>query len=590
MHCLYIFRQDQVEYYWPAWRTAIQAGKIAAIMCSYNAVNGVPSCGNDYFMNQVAREEWGFGGFIESDCSAISDQAFTQYIERTYSKNNSAQQILLQAKTAITAGCDTNCGNYYLDNLQNSVEAGVTPMDALDTAVTRLFTKAIDLGKLDFNPPSYYTDSNAYGLAQIDSEEHRTLALSAAEQGIVLLKNDGVLPLTTKNVNGKKIALVGPHANATREMLSNYVGDNTLVYSNSPYDAFKAKSMGYDISYSAGCQDVYCNTTKGFSDAISTAKAADYVIVVLGLHPSTNGATGCRDYANAGSGCEAEGWDRNTVELPANQTYLLTNVTTVNKNVILVLINAGPIDVTYSKNSKDVRAIIEAFYPGQAGGPAIRNIIYGETAPSGKLPITNYDKSILNTRKTIMDMSLRDNGGITYRYYTGKPLYPFGYGLYYTTFNYTYYNSSQLDTNGERVIETKSLADFYRNGYYNYKSESTSFIVEVYNTGPVASDCVVLGFVTSESDPDAPLIKLFDFGRVYVPVGSKVNVTLSITPESISVTNKDGNERIVPGKYNIFMGDYMNNNYVHHILSMIGNEESIFDLKQIKEKYNAKRS
>ena len=251
-----------------------------------------------------------------------------------------------------------------------------------------------------------------------------------------------------------------------------------------------------------------------------------------------------------------------------------------------MLINGGAIDISWAKSN--VPGIIEAFYPGEFGGAALANIIYGSAAPAGKLPTTIYDASFLKSRPSIMDMSLRGGSGITYRYYTGTPVYSFGYGLYYTNFTYKYYNSTQLDTNGERVIESKTLADFYRNGYYNYKSDASSFIVEITNIGKVPSDCIVLGFVTSEDDPDAPLIKLFDFQRAYVDVGKKVNVTLSITPESISVTNKDGNERIVPGKYNLFMGDYQNNNYVHHRLTMVGNEESIFNLKEIKEKYYGK--
>ena len=186
----------------------------------------------------------------------------------------------------------------------------------------------------------------------------------------------------------------------------------------------------------------------------------------------------------------------------------------------------------------------------------------------------------MTARPTIMDMSLRDNGGLTYRYYQGQPVYPFGYGLYYTNFTYKYYGDNV------RFIDTKMIADWYRNGYYFYKSESTSFIVQVSNIGNVASDCIVLGFVTKDDqDPDAPLKKLFDFQRIFVKVGQSVNVSLSVSPESISLVNKYGNERIVPGKYNLHLGDYMNNNYITTQLVMIGKEESIFNLPDIKAKY-----
>ena len=550
-------------------------------MCSYNAVNNMPSCGNDYFINQVVREEWGWDGFVVSDCGAIGDGAFTRYIQQTYPKDNQTVQQYQQARQAISAGCDTNCGSFYNNHLQLSVENGIASMDDVDRAARRLFKRSIMLGKLDFNPSSYYTDINAYGPAQIDSPEHRALALSAAEQGIVLLKNDGnMLPLSQTG-NGKTIALIGPHAGATQDLLSNYHGTNLLVNSNSPYFAFKNDSVGYKIVYEIGC-NVTCDTTQGFNDAISAAKSADYAIVFLGLHPSH-----CNGNINEGSACEAEGWDRNTIDLPVNQTALLQQIYAVNKNTILVLINGGTSNISWAKSN--VPAIIEAFYPGELGGVAIRNIIFGDAMPAGKLPVTIYDGSFMKSRPSIMDMSLRNNGGITYRYYTGDALYSFGYGLYYTNFTYKYYNSSSFDNEyGERVIDSKILADFYRNGYYFYKSDAASFIVEVTNVGNVGSDCVVLGFVTSENDPDAPLIKLFDFQRVYVDKGQKVNVTLSITPESISVTNRYGNERIVPGKYNLYLGDYQNDNYVHHKVKLIGNQESIFDLQKVKQKYQNK--
>ena len=250
-----------------------------------------------------------------------------------------------------------------------------------------------------------------------------------------------------------------------------------------------------------------------------------------------------------------------------------------NKNKILILINGDAIDISWSKENID--GIIEAFYPGELGGGAIANILFGLVSPAEKLIYTIYDKSFLTSRPSIMDMNLRDNGGITYRYYTGTPVYPFGYGLSYTNFTYKYYNSSSDLT---RTVNTKLLADFYRNGYYFYKTEATSFVVEVTNTGNMASDCVVLGFVTSENDPDAPLIKLFDFQRTFVDIGQSVNVTLSITPESISITNKYGNERIVPGKYNLYIGDYQNNNFIKTHLILRGEEESIFNLQKIKRK------
>eukprot|EP01084_Bolivina_argentea_P243621 408372_1 len=418
--------QDQVEYYWPAFRAAVQTGLVNSIMCSYNGVNYIPSCGNDYFMNEIARGEWGFDGFFVSDCGAVADQAFRTYVDSLYPNANTSTQQYEQARIAIEAGCDANCGSFYSNYLQGSVEHNITSQYDIDRASKRLWYRTFAAGALDFNPPSYYT---TYGPNKIDTSFHRKLALNAGEQGIVLLKNENnLLPLSTTNTNGKSIAMIGPHANATIAMLSNYHGTNTLVNSNSPYQAMKRNGL-YSIEYSQGC-DVLCTNKTGFTQAVSIASKTDYAIVFLGLLPG---------HCGTGASCEGEGFDRNTIEFAGYQLDLLQQVMSVNKNTMLVLINGGSIDISWAKTN--VPVIIEAFYPGELGGVAITNIILGLAVPVAKLPYTLYDKSFLTDRPSIMDMSLRDNGGITYRYYTGTPVYNFGFGLYYTNFTYKYYNA-----------------------------------------------------------------------------------------------------------------------------------------------------
>eukprot|EP01083_Nonionella_stella_P197311 725554_1 len=169
------------------------------------------------------------------------------------------------------------------------------------------------------------------------------------------------------------------------------------------------------VAYAEGC-NYLCTNTSGFQDAVNAAKNAEVAIVFLGLHPGTN----CEE------ACEDEGWDRNTIVFPGEQLTLLQQVYAVNKNVILVLINGGAIDISWPK--QNIPGIIEAFYPGELGGPAITSILLGDISPAGKLPYTIYDKSLLTSRPSIMDMSLRGGKGITYRYYTGTPVYWFGMG------------------------------------------------------------------------------------------------------------------------------------------------------------------
>ena len=215
---------------------------------------------------------------------------------------------------------------------------------------------------------------------------------------------------------------------------------------------------------------------------------------------------------------------------------------------------------------------------GELGGDAIYDVLFGNLSPAGKLPVTIYDENLIRNRPHISDMNLRDNGGITYRYYKGTPVYPFGYGLSYTTFeykwnnynsNYDYDNKSQ----GKRIT-TDKMAHYYFNKQYFYNA--IEFDVNVKNTGNMASDCVVLGFVSS-NDTDSPMKKLFDFQRVFIQVGQSVNVTLSVSPESISLTNKHGDERIIPGIYKIQIGETQN--FVETTLTMTGNQQTIFKMK-----------
>ena len=394
-----------------------------------------------------------------------------------------------------------------------------------------------------------------------------------ARQGIVLLKNENnILPLSidTINSNKLKIAIIGPNANATQTMLSNYQGKNILVNSHSPMNIISTNVI--NTSYASGCPFLNCTDTNGFADAVNLAKESDISIVFLGLCPGTTPT------CNGPSTVEREGLDRSNISFPGYQLELLKQVYDVNPNkTILVLINGGAIDLTWPKES-GLPAIIEAFYPGELGGDAIYDVLFGNVSPAGKLPFTIYDQSLIHNRPYISDMNLRNNGGITYRYYQGTPVYEFGFGLSYTTFEYQWSNYNYNYNGGEKekskLISTKKMANYYWNKQYFYKA--VDYEVTVKNTGNVGSDCVVLGFVSS-NHTDSPIKKLFDFQRVYVGVGQSVNVTLSVSPESISLTNTNGHERIVPGFYQVEIGEV--GQFLMGYLKMNGDEETIFKHK-----------
>ena len=381
-----------------------------------------------------------------------------------------------------------------------------------------------------------------------------------------------------------------------------------LMNSYSPLQVFINKFenvSNINVSYSSGCSDYSCSDTNGIDNATSVAKSADLAIVFLGKFSiisythiilcmiiclwrymctyiyvlglcADSGIAGCD-----GDALESEAHDRCNITFPSNQLTLLQQVYEVQSNTILVLINGGMIDISWAK--QNIAGIIEAFYPGELGGLAIFDIIFGNISPAGKLPVTIYDQSLLKNRPSIMDMSLRNNGGITYRYYQGTPVYPFGFGLSYTNFTYQWFDSEDdgsvrnYNSNSKKITSDDMIKSYKNNKYF---ASAVSFVVNVTNIGKMASDCVVLGFVAS-NHTDAPTNpKLFDFQRVFVNPGQSLNVSLSVSPESITLTDKFGRERISPGKYKIMIGEF-NNNYNHVIgaLQITGKRQLLSVLK-----------
>ena len=292
---------------------------------------------------------------------------FTAYLQ---SVDNGKTDNLLRSKIAIEGGCDANIGDVYVSYLYAAVQQNYTTEEVVDRATYRFLERTIQLGLIDFPGPYY----NTYGPERVDSPRNRDLALKAAQQGIVLLKNQmNVLPL--KRDKSIKYAFIGPHYNATQYMLSSYVGTNTLVNSHSPYQM--AKAQGLNVVGVEGC-DLGCTDTSGFSAAVSAAKDADVVVVFLGLEPLN--FAGNPTYSEA---VEAENCDRENITFPGKQLSLLQQVYAANSKTILVLFNGSPIDLTWPK--KNLNGIIESFYPGELGGDALLSVLFGDISPAGKV-------------------------------------------------------------------------------------------------------------------------------------------------------------------------------------------------------------
>ena len=327
-------------------------------------------------------------------------------------------------------------------------------------------------------------------------------------------------------------------------MLSNYHGTNRVVDSHSPLQVISALLGQGKVKFAVGC-NIDDNDTSRIADAVAAAKASDVALVFIGLDQQQ----------------EREGHDRTTLDLPGQQLQLVQQVFAANKNTVVVLINGGPLAIEWIK--ANIPAIVEALYPGEMGGDAIANILFGKVSPSGRLPYTIYPSNY--TLRSYRDMSLSDNGGCTYRYYTGNALWWFGEGMSYTTFNYSWANPDEHSRH--------FVAERLGRG-----TDTLTYTVTVKNTGNMASDDVILGFLTGTL-PENPQRELFDFGRVHLAPGESATVHLSMPPQVLASVSKDGVQEIRPGKYRIVVGDLESSFVVD------GKKHVLFSLPEMKERH-----
>lgn len=412
-------------------------------------------------------------------------------------------------------GTDLNLGEFFKLHLNEALVNGNITMSDVDLALTRVFRQFFDLGV--GNTPGE-TPWTQYGLADIDSQEHRQLALDTATQGMVLLTNkDQTLPLgghgagsddkgTRTTAATPRVAMVGPHINSTTELLANYFGENLLVLKHSPLQAFQARSDVDVAAFAQGCE-LAGNDTSGFNAALDAVDAADVVLMFLGLRTMD----GPQNATMNNAAMEREGFDRTFLTLPEIQANFSRAIIqraashSPRKRVVAVLINSGGLDASLTYANAD--AVLESFYPGELGGDAIASVIMGDVSPSGRMPTTVYPASFTAARN-ITDMVLRPHPnsydpaqtvpGVTHRFYPkNETIFPFGYGLSYTTFEV-----QQASPQGWSQGTTTSDLFARWEGYYANPPVDAglpSYTVKVTNTGPVTSDVVVLGFVSKTS-------------------------------------------------------------------------------------------
>ena len=384
-------------YLW-AFKYCIDHAQPAAVMGAYNRFRGEPCCASPKLLEDILRQQLGFDGYIVSDCGAITDI----YMHHKYVATKPEAAAL-----AVSAGCDLNCGGAYAA-LEEALDKGLLSEETLTTAVERLFYTRIRLGMFDTDCPY---DAISYDC--VESPEHRALSLKMAEESIVLLKNDGILPLDPK----QKVAVIGPNANDLSVLLANYNGTPTKYTTPLAGITAAVEAAGGSVRTAKGCDPFRLTAHHPIVEAVAAAKASDVVVLVMGLNPSMEGEEG--DAYNG----DASG-DRRTLDLPEAQMKLYEAVIAVGKPTVFVNVSGSAVNL--SAPAKDANALVQCFYPGAEGGTALANILFGKTSPSGRLPVTFYHS--VDDLPPFEDYSMK---GRTYRFFEGEPLYPFGFGLSY---------------------------------------------------------------------------------------------------------------------------------------------------------------
>jgi beta-glucosidase len=648
-----VSKHDEMDTYEPAFRAAIVEGKAGSIMCAYNAVNGEPACANQYLLQDQLRGKWGFKGYVVSDCDAVRDIAANHRYRPTQAQG---------AAISVIRGMDNECVTFtsrfgepvekaYID----AVQQGYLPQSALDAALIRLFTARMRLGM--FDPPEMVPYA-AIDEKELDSPEHRALALRLADESMVLLKNDGALPIKPQVRN---IAVVGPLADQTRVLLGNYSGKPT--HSVSILDGLKSEFPNAKITYISGIQflrgdgdpvpDSLLTTFAGepglraeytepkdgpdapsssvlatrtetnidlsreslpsqvvakktiavkWAGSIVSAETGDYLIGVRGTglgslmldgkqvarlvaYDDVEAATGrvhlvkgqkaelafrYTSTPNASpraqliwakvddavspeavsaaknadmviavvgitSRLEGEempvtvpgflGGDRTSIELPEPEEALIEAVAATAKPMAVVLLNGSALAVNWI--NKHANAVLESWYPGEEGGTAVAETLSGKNNPAGRLPVTFYTG--VDQLPNFEDYGMANR---TYRYFEGKPLYPFGFGLSYTTFSYS-----------DLRIPAQARA-----------GEPVGVDVTVANTGKIGGDEVVQLYLKFPPVRGAPRIALRGFQRIHLDPGKSRRVHFELKDRDLGMVTGDGNPIIAEGDYTISVG------------------------------------
>jgi beta-D-xylosidase 4 len=543
--------QDLAEYYLAPFQQCARDSRVGSIMCAYNAVNGVPSCANAYLLQTILREHWNWtehDNYVTSDCEAVLDV----WANHHYAPTNAAGTAM-----CFEAGIDTSCEYTSSSDIPGASAQGLLKWTTVDRALRRLYQGLVRAGYFD----GAQSPHAALGWADVNTPESQRLVLQTAVDGIVLLKNDGTLPLPVDRNNNNntkrppKVAMIGFWADAPEKLSGGYSG--TPAFLHSP--AFAARQAGWQVKTAGGpvLQGESSANDSWTAPALAAAQDAEYILYFGGLDTTAAGETK----------------DRLTLDWPAAQLALIRRLSQLHKPLIVLQLG-DQLDSTPLLSLPQVNALLWANWPGQDGGTAVVQLLSGLKSPAGRLPVTQYPSNY--TRLVPMtDMALRPGGasspGRTYRWYP-SPVLPFGFGLHYTTFrarlllnNSNPLFSSQKDQKMKKIHtrDLLRLCDNHNNGQ-KYKHKDTCPLpplhIAVTNTGNrTTSDFVVLAFLRGEFGPQPyPLKTLVAYKRVRdIKPGEKEGVVAKLewTLGDLARRNEKGDLVLYPGRYEIVVDE-----------------------------------
>ncbi len=504
-----IGQRDLKENVLPTFKAAIDAGALS-VMTSYNSLDGIPTTCNKELLTGVLHDEWNFKGFVVSDLESIDG------IARDHRVAASKQEA---GELSLEAGVDVDLGANCFSLLRESVESGRVSMKTLDQAVKRVLLRKFEAGLFD-NP--YVDESAAAGLVR--TPEHVEVAAQAAREGIVLLKNDGILPLS----KGARIALIGPNADNQYNQLGDYTAPQAEDHVVTMLEGLQAK--GADVRYVKGCA-VRDTRDSQIAQAVIATMLSDVAVVVVGGSSARDFKTKYIDTGAAVvdeksvSDMEAgEGFDRASLELLGLQNELLRAVKATGKPVVVVYVEGRPLDKNWASEKAD--ALLTMWYPGGEGGTALADVLFGDYNPAGRLPVSVPR----NVGQLPVYYNKKNPRGHDYVEMSADPLYPFGYGLSYTTFEYSGLTVSGTVPNVEVTVQVK-----------NTGSRDGDEVVQLYVIDPLASTV-------------RPRKQLRAFDRIFVKAGETRPVTLKLGPDAFSLVNAAGDTVIEHGDFLLEVG------------------------------------